>query len=1018
VARYQPVDPSQSFPALEERVLERWRERDVFHESVRRRAGGPPFIFYEGPPTANGRPGSHHVLSRVFKDVFPRYRTMGGYFVPRKGGWDCHGLPVELEIEKELGFTTKRDIERYGIAEFNAKCRESVLRYIDEWNELTERIGFWLDTDEAYYTLTNEYIESVWWSLKQVFDNGLLTEGHQVVPYCPRCGTALSSHEVALGYRDVVDPSVYVRFPLKDDSSVSLLAWTTMPWTLVPHAAIAVDPEVTYVHARLGDDRLILAEPLLERVLGDGAEVEERMPGSALLGLRYEPPFPYITDYGPRGHTVLPGDFVSVEDGTGVVHTGAAFGEDDFRLAQDNGLTIHNPVRPDGTFDERTGPFAGLHVREADPKIIEALRESGRLFRAGEYEHAYPHCWRCDTPLIYYAKTNWYARTTEVKDELLAANESITWYPEHIKHGRFGKWLENNVDWALSRERYWGTPLPIWQAEDGEVICVGSRQELRELGAEVPDDLHRPYIDEVTFERDGKTFRRVPDLIDVWWDSGCMPFAQWHAPLENRELFEQRFPADYICEALDQTRGWFYSLLAVSVLLFGRTSYETCLCLGLILDPEGQKMSKSRGNVVVPWDVISTHGADALRWYYFTSKQPWDGYRFSLETVGESVRQFLKPLWNTYAFYVLYANVNEPSGAGERTDLDRWILSRLNGTVERVIERMDDYDTTFAGRTVADLVDDLSNWYVRRSRRRFWDGDPVAFETLGECLVTIAKLLAPLTPFVADEIYENLDGSEPSVHLCDFPVAGEHDKELEWQMRVARDAVELGRAARAQARVKVRQPLREAVVVAADRERTAIERFEPLLLEELNVKSLRYVSEADELGRFELKPNYRALGPRFGKQMPQAAAAIAALDPARLRAGGRVGINFDGQEHEIGPEDVQIVLQPLEGYQVERSGTHAVALNLELDDDLRREALAREVVHAVQAARKNAGLNVEDRIELTLGGDDALLEATRTHEAYVAGETLATSVSYDGADEYAAAAEIDGRRLLIAVERR
>jgi isoleucyl-tRNA synthetase len=1020
VARYQQVDPSQSFPALEERVLERWRERDVFHESIRRREGGPPFIFYEGPPTANGRPGSHHVLSRVFKDVFPRFRTMRGYFVPRKGGWDCHGLPVELEIERELGFTTKRDIERYGIAEFNARCRESVLRYIDEWNELTERIGFWLDTDEAYYTLTNDYIESVWWSLKQVFDNGLLTEGHQVVPYCPRCGTALSSHEVAQGYRDVVDPSVYVKFPLKDDPSVSLLAWTTMPWTLVPHAAIAVDPEVTYVRARIGDDRLIVAEPLLERVLGEGAEVEERMPGSALLGLRYEPPFPYIRDYGPRGHTVLPGDFVSVEDGTGVVHTGAAFGEDDFRLAQDNGLTIHNPVRPDGTFDERTGPFAGLHVREADPKIIDALRESGRLFRAGEYEHAYPHCWRCDTPLIYYAKTNWYARTTDVKDELLAANETITWYPEHIKHGRFGKWLENNVDWALSRERYWGTPLPIWRAEDGEVICVGSRQELRELGAEVPDDLHRPYIDEATFERDGKTFRRVPDLIDVWWDSGCMPFAQWHAPFENEELFEERFPATYICEALDQTRGWFYSLLAVSTLLFGRSSYETCLCLGLILDREGQKMSKSRGNVVVPWDVIATHGADAFRWYYFTSKQPWDGYRFSLETVGESVRQFLKPLWNTYAFFVLYANVNEvdPEARGERTDLDRWILSRLNGTVQRVIERMEDYDTTFAGRAVADLMDDLSNWYVRRSRRRFWDGDPAAFETLRECLVTIAKLLAPLTPFVADEIYENLDGYEPSVHLCDFPVAGERDEELEWQMRVARDAVELGRAARAQARVKVRQPLREAVVVAADRERTAIERFEPLLLEELNVKSLRYVSEADELGRFELKPNYRALGPRFGKQMPQVAAAIAALDPARLRAGGRVGINFDGQEHEIGPEDVQIVLQPLEGYQVERSGTHAVALNLELDEDLRREALAREVVHAVQAARKNAGLNVEDRIELTLGGDDALLEATRAHEAYVAGETLATSVSYDRADEDAAAAEIDGRRLLIAVERR
>jgi isoleucyl-tRNA synthetase len=1016
VPRYQPVDPAQSFPALEERVLDRWRERDVFHESIRRREDGPPFIFYEGPPTANGRPGSHHVLSRIFKDVFPRYRTMRGNFVPRKGGWDCHGLPVELEIERELGFTTKHDIERYGVAEFNAKCRESVLRYIDEWNELTERIGFWLDTDDAYYTLTNEYIESVWWSLKQVFDKGLLTEGHQVVPYCPRCGTALSSHEVAQGYEDVVDPSVYVRFPLLDDPSVSLLAWTTMPWTLVPHAAIAVDPDVTYVRARLGTERLILAEALVERVLGEEAEVEERMPGSALLGLRYEPPFPYIRDYGPRGHTVLPGDFVSVEDGTGVVHTGAAFGEDDFRLAQENGLTIHNPVRPDGTFDERAGPFAGLGVREADPKIIEALRDSGRLFGAGEYEHAYPHCWRCGTPLIYYAKTNWYARTTEVKDQLLAANESITWYPGHIKHGRFGKWLENNVDWALSRERYWGTPLPIWRADDGETICVGSRAELRELGATVPDDLHRPYIDEVTFERDGKTFRRVADLIDVWWDSGCMPFAQWHAPFENQDVFEQRFPANYICEGLDQTRGWFYSLLAVSTLLFGRSSYETCLCLGLILDPDGQKMSKSRGNVVVPWDVIAAHGADAFRWYYFTSKQPWDGYRFSLETVGESVRQFLKPLWNTYAFYVLYANVNEPAGDGERSDLDRWILSRVGGTVERVIERMEDYDTTFAGRAVAELVDDMSNWYVRRSRRRFWDGDPGAFATLRDCLVTVAKLVAPLTPFVADEIYENLDGTEPSVHLCDFPVPRERDEELEWQMQVARDAVELGRAARAQAKVKVRQPLREAVAVAADRERTAIERFEALVLEELNVKSLRYVSEADELGRFEVKPNYRELGPRFGRQMPQVAAAIAALDPGRLRRGGRVGINFDGQEHEIGPEDVQIVLQPLEGYQVERSGTHAVALNLELDDELRREALAREVVHAVQAARRNAGLNVEDRIELTLSGDEELLSAARTHEDYVAGETLATSLAYEGADG-AHEAEIEGRALAIGVRR-
>ena len=1015
MARHRPVDSAQSFPELEQGVLERWRERDVFHESIRRREGAPPFGFYEGPPTANGRPGSHHVLSRVFKDVFPRYRTMTGHFVPRKGGWDCHGLPVELEIEKELGFTNKHDIERYGIAEFNAKCRESVLRYIDEWNELTERIGFWIDTDEAYYTLSNDYIESVWWSLKQVFDQGLLTEGHRVVPYCPRCGTALSSHEVAVGYRDTLDPSVYVRFPLKDDPSVSLLAWTTMPWTLLPHAAIAVDPEVTYARATLGEDRLILAEALVERVLGDEAEIEETMPGSALLGLRYEPPFPYITDYGERGHSVLAGDFVSIEDGTGVVHTGAAFGEDDFRLATENGLTIHNPVRPDGTFDERTGPFAGMHVREADAHIIEALRESGRLLRAGEYEHAYPHCWRCDTPLIYYAKTGWYVRTTERREELLAANETIDWHPEHIKHGRFGKWLENNVDWALSRERYWGTPLPIWRAEDGEVVCIGSLDELRELGAEIPDDLHRPFIDEVSFERDGKTFRRVPDLIDVWWDSGCMPFAQWHAPFENEETFEERFPADYICEGLDQTRGWFYSLLTVSVLLFGRSSYRTCLCLGLILDPDGQKMSKSKGNVVVPWEVLDTHGADAFRWYYFTSKQPWDGYRFSLETVGESVRQFLKPLWNTYAFYVLYANVNDPLSDGAETELDRWIRSRLAATTERVRDRLENYDTTFAGRAVAEFVDDLSNWYVRLSRRRFWDGDRVAFETLHKCLVTVAKLLAPLTPFVADEMFENLDGSEPSVHLCDFPQPCERDEQLEWDMQVVRDAVELGRAARAHAKLKVRQPLREAVVVAADRERSAIERLDELLTEELNVKSVRYVSEADELGRFELKPNYRSLGPRFGKQMPQVAAAIASLDPARLRAGGSAGVNIDGREHEIGPDDVLMTLQPLEGYQVERSGTHAVALNLELDDELRREALAREIVHAVQAARKNAGLNVEDRIALTLGGDRELLDAARAHEQYLARETLANSLSFDGTA--GDAADIEGRELRISVER-
>jgi isoleucyl-tRNA synthetase len=1025
VARYRTVDPAQSFPKLEEQVLERWRERDVFHESVRRREGSPEFVFYEGPPTANGPPGSHHVLSRVFKDVFPRFKTMRGHQVHRKGGWDCHGLPVELQIERKLGFHHKDDIERYGVAEFNQQCRESVLEYIDEWTRLTERIAFWVDTDDAYFTLDNDYIESVWWSLKEVWDKGLLYEGHKVVPYCTRCGTGLSSHEVSLGYREVEDPSLYVRFPIEGEEGVSFLAWTTMPWTLLPHAALVVDPAADYVRVRRDGEELILAKVLAERVLGEGYEAVSEMKGEALLGLSYEPPFDYLTDYGERGHTVLAGDFVSLEDGTGVVHTGAAFGEDDFRVAVENGVTVHNPVLPDGRFDERMGEFAGVHVRDADARVIEALDERGRVFRSERYLHSYPHCWRCDTPLIYYAKQSWYVKTTAVRDELLANNEAINWYPEHIKHGRMGKWLEGNVDWALSRDRYWGTPLPVWRctADAEHVHCVGSRAELSELGAEPPDDMHRPYVDEVTFPcpECGSEMRRVPELIDVWWDSGCMPFAQWHSPFENQETFEQRFPADYICEALDQTRGWFYSLLAISTMLFGRSSYETVLCLGLILDPEGQKMSKSRGNIVNPWDVLNLHGADAFRWYYFTSKQPWDGYRFSVETVGESVRQFMLRLWNTYGFYALYANVNdvEPALAAEPADLDRWALSRLHATTETVTQRMEDYDTTSAGRAIAHFVDDLSNWYVRRSRRRFWDGDAEAFGTLRECLVTTAKLLAPLTPFIADEIYDSLDGAEPSVHLCDFPEPGERDTELEWQMQVARDAVELGHRARAHGDLKVRQPLAEAVIVAAERERAAIERFGDLVRDELNVKELRFVGEAEELGQWELKPNYRSLGPRFGKHMPQVAAAVAALDAGRvaevLRDGGSVGLAVDGEEHALGPDDLQMVLQPLEGYQVERAGTHAVALNLELSDDLRREGLAREVVHAVQAARKSAGLNVEDRISLRLGGDDHLIAAVRAHEAYVSTETLATSLETDGAD--GEPVSIEGRELSISVEK-
>ena len=1052
---FQPVDPKQSFPELEERVLARWREGDVFHRSLANRDGAEVWSFYEGPPTANGRPGSHHVLARVFKDVYPRYKSMCGYRVPRKAGWDCHGLPVELEVERQLGISSKQEIEELGIDKFNERCRESVFEYVEEWNRLTERIGFWIDLDDPYVTLEDSYIESVWWSLRRLWDDGRLYAGHKVVPYCPRCGTALSSHEVALGYEDVKDPSIYVRFPLLDDRGAeageSLLIWTTTPWTLPGNLAVAVAPEVTYVKARVGGETLILAEPLVEKVLGEGVEIVDHLPGRDLVGRHYKGPIFDLSDRPPGGFPVIAGEFVTTEDGTGLVHIAPAFGEDDFDVSIASGIykpaegvqSLYNPVRPDGTFDDRVKGFEGRFVKdpEVTRELIAFLEERDLLFGEQVYEHSYPHCWRCGTPLIYYAKSSWYVRTSEVKDRLLANNETIGWHPEHIKHGRFGKWLENNVDWALSRDRYWGTPLPIWRCMDrgcGKVDCIGSVAELRDRArGEIPDDLHRPYIDDVVLacESCGAEMRRVDSVIDTWYDSGAMPFAQFHYPFENKIEFEERFPADFICEAIDQTRGWFYTLLAESTLLFETSSYRNCVCLGLILDPEGQKMSKSRGNVVEPWDVLDAHGADAFRWYYLTAQQPWSGYRFSVETVGQSVRQFLLTLWNTYSFWVLYANAESlaPSDftaapePGE--DLDRWALSRLQATISIVRERMDAFDCTAAGRAIATYVEELSNWYVRLSRRRFWEGDRAAFATLRHCLLETAALLAPFTPFLADEIHLNLEWGESggagdlpdSVHLRDFPEPdpARADPDLEAAIEAVRRTVELGRAARAQAKAKVRQPLRRAVIVASEAEREAIEARAELVRSELNVKELDFVTEEAELVSYAVKPNYRSLGPRFGKRMPQAAAAVEALDPvhvARVMAGGgEVGINIDGDEHTLGPDELTLALQPLEGYEVEAEAGHAVALQLELDDELRREGLAREIVHAVQNARKGAGLEITDRIELALGGDEELLAAAREHENYLAGEVLATSASYDAAE--GTVAKIDGRDLRIALTR-
>ena len=1026
-------------------MLARWRERDVFAESLRRRAQAPRWNFYEGPPTANGDPATHHVLSRVFKDIFPRYRTMTGHLVERKAGWDCHGLPVELAVEAELGFQSKSDIEEYGIAQFNARCREKVFTHVGEWNRLTERIGFWVDLDDAYRTLDSRYVESVWWALKTIHEQGLLYEKLRVVPYCPRDQTTLSSHELGQPdvYRDVVDLSAYVRLPVCGELAGTplapgdeLIVWTTTPWTLVSNAAVAVNPELQYVRARTPDGRVqIVAAALVAAALGEGAEILDAFAGDALIGISYDPPFPFIPGdaYGPKGHTVLGADFVTATGGTGLVHTAIAFGEDDFRLGEREGLAVVNPVRLDGTYDERIGPYAGRKVRDCDRDLVQDLRSRGRLLREQDYEHSYPHCWRCGTALLYYAKPSWYIATSTIKDRLLAANETIRWQPEHIKHGRFGNWLEGNVDWALSRERYWGTPLPVWRCSHGCVKVIGSLDELEQQSGVRLEDPHRPFVDDVTLTCDscGGEMRRVPEVIDVWFDSGSMPFAQFGAPHQNDEQFERRFPADFICEALDQTRGWFYSLLAISTLLFDRSSYRNVVCLGLINDEHGHKMSKSLGNTVAPWEVIDRFGADALRWYFFTSKQPWDGYRFSLETVGESLRQFLLQLWNTYGFYVLYANANAagleqaapasapPDSAPPLTELDRWALSRLQATVAVVGERLEDFDATAGGRAISEFVDDLSNWYVRRSRRRFWDGDPAAFATLRTCLVTVAQLLAPFCPFVADEIYDNLDGHEPSVHLCDFPVAGERDVELEGAMAVARETVRLGLAARGQAKLKIRQPLRAAVVVATGRERAAIDRLAEIVSDELNVRELRFVSKADELGQVEIKANYRALGPRFGKDMPTAAAAIAGLDPDRasatLRDGATVAIDVGGTEHPLGADDLLISMKPIAGYQVEREGSHAVALELELDESLRVEGLVRDIVRAIQHARQSAGLEISDRIVLTLDGDPELLAAVRAHQEYVAGETLATAVAYEDLDGTVPPVMIDGRPLKISV---
>jgi isoleucyl-tRNA synthetase len=1026
---FPELPPVVDLPTIEREVLTRWREARLFERSLEQTSAGRPWTFYEGPPTANGMPGVHHVEARVFKDLFPRFKTMQGYHVPRQGGWDCHGLPVEVAVEQELGLSGKKEIEAYGIAEFNARCRESVLRHVDAFEALTERMGYWVDLQHAYRTMDSDYIESVWWSLKVIFDRGLLIRDYRISPYCPRCETPLSDHEMGQPdvYRTVSDPSVTVRFPLltlpaganPQLSGADLLVWTTTPWTLVSNTAVAVHPDETYAVARKSGegDRVVVAESLLLRVLGEGWHIVARVRGSELAGATYQPPFSLVRI--PGAHVVVTGNFVTSEDGTGLVHLAPAFGADDLETGRAYGLPVVNPIRGDGHFEDDVPLVGGMFFKDADATLVSDLTDRGLLFRSAQHEHSYPHCWRCHTPLIYYALPSWFIRTTAIKEELLAENEKTNWQPPTIKLGRYGEWLRNNVDWALSRTRYWGTPLPLWECPEQHATSVGSLAELSELaGRELQDlDPHRPYVDEVTITcpQCGGQARRVPEVIDAWYDSGSMPFARHGAPLRNEAAFERAFPAQFICEAIDQTRGWFYSLMAVSTLVFGRSSYENVVCLGLVVDERGRKMSKHLGNVLEPIPLMEAHGADALRWFFAASGSPWATRRVGHDALEEIVRKVLLTYWNTVSFLVLYANAAAPQGhvwtaerlrdappVAGRPVLDRWLLSELHALVRDVTIALEGFDSATAGRRIGAFIDDLSNWYVRRSRRRFWegpgtDGGAAAFATLHECLETLTRLMAPVTPFLTDYVWGVLraEDSPSSVHLAAWPTAdaGLIDERLSAQMALARRVVELGRSARAAAVVRIRQPLARALVGAAGFADLPADLREQIA-QEINVHELDTLEAVEGLVDYTVKPNFKALGSRFGSQTPAVAAAIKAADPAALAAelnsAAEVTVEVDGTPLSLGPDDVIVTQAPRSGWAVASGGGETVALEVAITPELRREGLAREVIRRVQEARKNDGLEVTDRISLRWSTADPELAAALTeHGAMISAEVLA-----------------------------
>lgn len=1035
VKKYKQYTGGVSYSALEENILKFWQDNQIFEKSIELRENAKPFAFYEGPPTANGKPGLHHVMARTLKDLVCRYKTLQGYKVNRQAGWDTHGLPVEIEVEKQLGIKNKSEIPEFGVAKYNAACRESVFTYKDLWEQMTNRMGYWLNLDNAYITCTNDYIESVWWALKTLFDKGLIYKDYKIVPQCPKSETVLSSHELALGYRETKDPSVYVLMKLKDSElsksgETYFLVWTTTPWTLISNVALAVGADIDYVKVKTENTYVILAKERLS-VLREEYEIIEEYKGSDLAGQEYEQLFNYVS-VNKKAFFVIEANFVSTEDGSGIVHIAPAFGADDYEISKAHNLPFLQPVTRGGLFTEEVTDFSGMFVKDADQGIIQKLRESGNLYKKETIVHSYPFSWRFDNvPVIYYARESWFIKTTSVSDRMVELNKEINWYPPEVGSGRFGNWLAENKDWALSRDRFWATPLPIWIAADGEMFAVGSIEELKNgfidkdgQKVKVSDlneneiDLHKPFVDDIFFEKDGKRFNRTPELIDVWFDSGAMPFAQLHYPFENKEYFENNFPADFICEGIDQTRGWFYTLHAIATMLFDNVAYKNLIVNELILDKNGLKMSKSKGNAVDPFVLFDKYGADSTRWYLVTGSPPWRTTLFDEEGIKEVQRKFFGTLINTYSFFVLYANIDEFDFSEElieyekRPEIDRWIIAKLSSVVEEYQNYMDNYDVTRAARLLSDFtIDELSNWYVRRSRRRFWKSEineskVSAYQTLYECLITIAKLTSPFAPFVAEELYQNLNSvtnkeSELSIHLADFPKPVYRDPVLEDKMEIAQKVVYLTRAIRAKSNLRVRQPLRKIMVAVDPYKREAVSKMQDVILEEVNIKTLEVLEDDSAIVNKSAKANFKSLGPKYGKLMKQLAQRIAGLtkdEINKLDTEKILELELDGNNIKLTIDDVEIISTEIEGWVVESEGGVTVAIDSELDDELIAEGFAREFVNRVQNMRKNFGFDVTDRIKVDLNSDKELQNYLVKFENYILNEILADSLSFGNMD--------------------